>query len=33
MNWETFKSVVVPWGVAAGLSVLLVLIIVYVQLA
>jgi hypothetical protein len=33
MNWEVFKSVVVPWGVAGGLSILLVLIIVYVQLA
>ena len=33
MAWEVFKSVVGPWGVAAGLSILPVLIIVYVQLA
>jgi hypothetical protein len=33
MNWEAFKSVVVPWGVAVGLSILSVLIIVYMQLA
>jgi hypothetical protein len=32
MNWEVLKSVVVPWGVAVGLSILLVLIIVSVQL-